>query len=1012
MKHLLRSFALIATLLPTLALAQSAPANLPFHSVFGRLGNSPGDTGPGQAIPFATLATQLGVTGIPSVSIESYRGGCGVADNTAALQAAVNSIPGAIRITFPNSCTYRFTQANALEFSKPVFLQGAATATTILSYNPTTDGIFLRWANRNGAAVLYAGGGAGMDNLTLTSPDTTHTKIMVQMVDGSGFRVTNTTFGWPYGGVTGGTGSTCLYILGRETSVFQNITSQCDQPLRLGWGADQFHFSDLYLQAFPGFPLITVDPGTTFGDVVFDGYQAWVLGTDGFHFVDTAAVNAVIGVPSPGSGYTVGQTVTLTGGTCSLPIKVMVTNVTNTGGILLPVKVLEPGVCSVTPSNPIAASSGGATFTTQLSTSFRLTFRNVRTEQGYGPGASTYSFNIQTAGGLQGLTIDNVQMDSARCGVFLKNVVYPTFKGNTYPTDGGLTCAINATAANNVDALTYLGNWWQPGALQDVTGLVAAYKRYGSSLNSSTTVPADAFYTKPPGVGTLFDSVQSTLYNNMGITPPASSANLVPGAGKTFAFNNTMALSSTDGAAINFGAGGTVSYTSGGAAFTKTDDPNVTLTLTGTPATALLQAVGVTVGWNGTLAASRGGTGLSSLGAGVPAALGINNGSAGAFVTLSGLGGTPSSITLTNGTGLPISTGLTGAGTGVLAALAANVGSAGAPVTFNGAGGTPSSITLTNASGLPFATGGTGQVALANGGTAASLTASNGGIFYSTATAGAVLAGTATARLPLLSGASTVPVWGAFTLPSSVTSGGIPYFSSTSAESSSALLAANALMIGGGAGAAPSTTTTGTGILTALGVNVGSAGAPVVNGGALGTPSSGNGSNLTGVVNSIAGNNGAFTLTGGITNSTNAIKRSLTEATLQASPADPTSTTSTTGVMMGLGSTCTITPAYSTRAQVNFYGDYFNSTNNNGLTLKIRYGTGTAPANGGASTGTQLANTLFGNVPSIGVGIPFSQGGIITGLTPGTTYWIDYSAGVAGGGTVGILSMSCTAMEF
>lgn len=41
------------------------------------------------------------------------------------------------------------------------------------------------------------------------------------------------------------------------------------------------------------------------------------------------------------------------------------------------------------------------------------------------------------------------------------------------------------------------------------------------------------------------------------------------------------------------------------------------------------------------------------------------------------------------------------------------------------------------------------------------------------------------------------------------------------------------------------TVTPGTGIATALGVNVGSAGAPVINGGALGTPSSGNLSNAT-----------------------------------------------------------------------------------------------------------------------------------------------------------------------
>lgn len=44
---------------------------------------------------------------------------------------------------------------------------------------------------------------------------------------------------------------------------------------------------------------------------------------------------------------------------------------------------------------------------------------------------------------------------------------------------------------------------------------------------------------------------------------------------------------------------------------------------------------------------------------------------------------------------------VTGLGTGVATALGNNVGSAGAPVTFNGAGGTPSSITLTNGSGLP-----------------------------------------------------------------------------------------------------------------------------------------------------------------------------------------------------------------------------------------------------------------------------------------------------------------------
>lgn len=243
------------------------------------------------------------------------------------------------------------------------------------------------------------------------------------------------------------------------------------------------------------------------------------------------------------------------------------------------------------------------------------------------------------------------------------------------------------------------------------------------------------------GVGTV-----TSVASGYGISggPITASGTLLMDTATVFTkIFTTLALTTTGSGAATYTAATRIlniptpaSFTP--AALTKTDDTNVTLTLGGTPTTALLQATSITVGWSGSLAATRGGTGQTTATTGD-----ILYASAANTWSKLGIGTTGQGLTVSAG-GIPVWTTL-GAGSGTVTSIDVSGGTTGL-----------------STSGGPVTT--TGTITLAG-----TLVATNGGTGHSTATTGDVLYASAantwsklaigTTGQALTVSAGGVPVW-------------------------------------------------------------------------------------------------------------------------------------------------------------------------------------------------------------------------------------------------------------
>lgn len=125
-----------------------------------------------------------------------------------------------------------------------------------------------------------------------------------------------------------------------------------------------------------------------------------------------------------------------------------------------------------------------------------------------------------------------------------------------------------------------------------------------SGTNATGTLAAGRFPALTGDITTSVGSLTATLASVITAGGPTGSATVSP----IITYDAKGRLTAVSSATITPAA----SSVTGGAALTKTDDTNVTLTLGGSPSTSLLSASSLTLGWTGTLSGTRGGTGVNN----------------------------------------------------------------------------------------------------------------------------------------------------------------------------------------------------------------------------------------------------------------------------------------------------------------------------------------------------------------------------------------------------------------